>query len=183
MRRSACLLLLLAVPALAQKPSVLGNTKDDEDEWAKKPARPAAAPSAGADVALLRGLLFATEPNPLEVRTQAIEDLGLLGDPRALNPLAQMVFDPNPAVWTAALRAIGAMRHPRAEEILSNIVRHPSLSEAHKLKALEYLPFQNTASAIRFIAAVPRTTTLPTGVQNLGRRIMLEIPLARGGTQ
>ena len=186
MRRSACLLLLLAVPALAQgKPSVLGNTKDDEDEWAKKPSPVAAAgtTTTGADLALLRGLLFATEPNPLEVRTQAIEDLGLLGDTRALNPLAQLIFDPNPSIWSAALRAIGAMRHPRAEEILSNIIRHPSLSEAHKLKALEYLPFQNTASAIRFIAAVPRTTTLPTGVQNLGRRIMLEIPLARGGTQ
>lgn len=182
MRRSACcLLLLLAVPALAQgKSSVLGNTKDDEEEVQKKPP-PGGLP--GPDVALLRGLLFATEPNPLEVRTQAIEDLGLLGDARALNPLAQLIFDPNPAIWTAALRAIGAIRHPRAEEILSNIIRHPSLSEAHKLKALEFLPFQNTASAIRFIAMVPRTTTLPTGVQNLGRRIMLELPLARGGTQ
>lgn len=178
--RSACLVFLLALPALGQgRPSTFGNTKDDEEPAARK----ADVATPGPDVALLRGILFATEPNPLEVRTQAIEDLGLLGDARALNPLAQMVFDPNPAVWTAALRAIGAIRHPRAEEILSNIVRHPSLSEAHKLKALEYLPFQNTPSAIRFIASVQRTTTLPIGVQNLGRRIMLEIPLARGGTQ
>jgi hypothetical protein len=173
--------LCLAAPALAQpRKSAFGNTKDDEDPAPKKIAP---APTAGPDLALLRGLLFATEPNPLEVRAQAIEDLGLLGDARALNPLAGMIFDPNPTIWAAALRAIGAIRNPRAEEILSNIIRHPSLSEAHKLKALEYLPFQNTASAIRFIASVQRTTTLPSGVQNLGRRIMLEVPLARGGTQ
>lgn len=182
--RPLLLLCLLALPALAQvrKDSSLGNTKDD-DEGAAPVASRAVECSAGADVALLRGLLYATEPNPLEVRVQAIEDLGLLGDARALNPLAQMVFDPNAAVWAAALRAIGAIRHPRAEEILSNIIRHPSLSEAQKLKALEYLPFQNTPSAIRFIASLPRTTTLPLSVQNLGRRIMLEVPLARGGTQ
>ncbi|MBE2250269.1 MAG: HEAT repeat domain-containing protein [Myxococcus sp.] len=182
--RFVCLLLLLALPVLAQprKASAFGNTKDDDEPASPQPSAPAAE-CAGADVALLRGLLFATEPNPLEVRVQAIEDLGLLGDARALNPLAQLVFDPNARVWSAALRAIGAIRHPRAEEILSNIIRHPQLAEAQKLKALEYLPFQNTPSAIRFIASVQRTTTLPSGVQNLGRRIMLEIPLARGGTQ
>lgn len=181
--RFSLLVVLLALPALAQpKPgkSAFGNTKDDADE---APKAVPSTPLPGADVALLRGLLYATEPNPLEVRRQAIEDLGLLGDPRALNPLASMIFDPNAVVWQAALRAIGAIRHPRAEEILSNIVRHPSLSEAQKLKALEYLVFQNTSSALRFIASVQRTTTLPVGVQNLGRRIMLEVPLARGGTQ
>jgi hypothetical protein len=179
--RLACLLCLLALPVLAQaKKSAFGNTKDDDEP---APPKPAVAQTAGPDIALLRGLLFATDPNPLEVRTQAIEDLGLLGDARALNPLAQLVFDPNPAVWGAALRAIGVIRHPRSEEILSNIIRHPALGEAHKLKALEYLPFQNTPSALRFIASIQRTTTLPSGVQNLGRRIMLEVPLARGGTQ
>lgn len=181
MRLISLLLSLLAGIALAEpKKTAFGNTKDDEEPVAKaEPARGA----QGADLALLRGLLFATEPNPLEVRVQAIEDLGLLGDARALNPLAGMIFDPNSMVWQAALRAIGAIRAPRAEEILSNIVRHPALSEAHKLKALEYLPFQNTPSALRFIASVQRTTSLPLGVQNLGRRIMLEVPLSRGGAQ
>jgi hypothetical protein len=181
MRLIAPFLCFFALTAAAQpKRSAFGNTKDDDEPAAKREATTAAA---GPDVALLRGLLFATEPNPLEVRVQAIEDLGLLGDARALNPLAGMIFDPNPQIWQAALRAIGAIRAPRAEEILSNIVRHPSLSEGHKLKALEYLPFQNTPSAIRFIASIQRTTTLPVGVQNLGRRIMLEVPLSRGGAQ
>ncbi len=183
MRFLSLVAFLFALAAVAQpKPgkSAFGNTKDLEEE-APKAASVTALP--GKDVALLRGLLHATEPNPMEVRSQAIEDLGLLGDTRALNPLAGMIFDPNPVIWQSALRAIGAIRHPRAEEILSNIVRHPSLSEAHKLKALEYLVFQNTNSALRFIASVQRTTTLPLGVQNLGRRIMLEVPLARGGTQ
>jgi hypothetical protein len=180
MRLPLLLALLVAgsVAAQPRRPGVsLGNTKDDEE-----PKKAALAP-ARPDVGLLRGLLFATEPNPMEVRIQAIEDLGLLGDPRALNVLAQMIFDPNPAVWSSALRAIGAIRHPRAEEILSNIVRHPTLSEGHKLKALEYLPFQNTPGALRFIASVPRTPTVPLSVQNLARRILLEIPLSRGGTQ
>jgi HEAT repeat protein len=180
--RLTFLLYLSALPVFAQtkKVSAFGNTKDTDEP---SPPRATTDQSPGADVALLRGLLFATEPNPIEVRTVAIQDLGLLGDARALNVLAQMVFDPNPAVWSAALRAIGVIRHPRAEEILSNIIRHPALGEAHKLKALEYLPFQNTPSAIRFVASIQRTTTLPTGVQNLGRRIMLEIPAARGGPQ
>lgn len=81
------------------------------------------------------------------------------------------------------MRAVGAIRHPRAEEVLSNVVRHPTLSEAHKLKALEHLPFQNTPSALRFIASLPRTPTAPLAVQNLARRIQLEVPLSRGGTQ
>jgi hypothetical protein len=173
------LLTSLTVGAQPRRPGTsLGNSKDDEE-----PRRPALPATPGHDVGLLRAILFATEPNPMEVRTLAIEDLGLFGDARALNVLAQMVFDPNPAVWAAALRAIGAIRHPRAEEILSNVIRHPTLSEGHKLRALEYLPFQNTPGALRFIANVPRTPTVPLSVQNLARRILLELPLSRGGTQ
>ena len=91
MRLPLLLALLVAgsVAAQPRRPGVsLGNTKDDEE-----PKKAALAP-ARPDVGLLRGLIFATEPNPMEVRIQAIEDLGLLGDPRALNVLAQMIFDP-----------------------------------------------------------------------------------------
>lgn len=178
MRHLVFAVSFFAVSAFAQPRKTLGNGKDDDEV-----PRPVAPPARNADLALLRGLMFASEPNPLEVRIQAIEDLGLLGDARAVNSLAQLVYDPNAQIWTAALRAIGAIRHPRSEEVLSNIIRHPALSEGHKLKALELLPFQNTPSALRFINGVPRTTTLPTSVQNLGRRILLEVPLARGGTQ
>jgi HEAT repeat protein len=170
---------LACATAWAQKrPAPLGNAKDNDDE---PPKRVVTSALSGTDVALFRGLLFATEPSPIEVRVQAIEDLGFLQDPRALNFLAQLVFDPNPLVWTAALRAIGAMRHPRAEEILSNVIRHPSLGEGQKLKALEFLPFQNTPSALRFIAQLPQGTGIPGGVQGLSRRILLEIPASRGG--
>lgn len=175
--RHLLLLSLLAVSAVAQpKRSALGSGKDDDEV----PAKPVV--TANADLALLRALLFASEPNPPEVRIQSIEDLGLLGDARALNSLAQLVYDPNPLVWAAALRSIGAIRNPRAEEILANVVKHPTLSEGHKLKALEFLPFQNTTSALRFISSLPRTSTAPLSVQNLSRRILAEIPSSRGGT-
>ncbi len=175
-----CLLGLATFPAHAQArraTAPIGNAKEDDE-----PKQPAGRPTPGPEVALLRGILAALDTNPVEVRTQAIEDLGLLQDPRALNLLAQLVLDPNPAVWRAAMRAVALIRHPRAEEILANVVRHPTLSESHKLLALEFLPFQNTSTALRFIAGVTRTTSLPNAVQNLGRRIMLEVPLARGGT-
>jgi hypothetical protein len=174
-------LALWGAATWAQKrPSSLGSAKDDDDVC---PKCPRVGPVPGADLALFRGLLFATEPSPVEVRVQAIEDLGFLQDPRALNFLAQLIFDPNPAIWTAAFRAIGAIRHPRAEEILSNVIRHPSLSEGHKLKALEFLPFQNTPSALRFVSQLPQASSVPVSVQAMSRRILLEVPPSRGGRQ
>jgi HEAT repeat protein len=120
----------------------------------------------GADAALLRGLLWATEPTPEEIRVIAIEDLALLGDPRALNPLVALLWDPNPRVQAAALRAIALFQHPRAEEILSGVVRHPKLADALKLQALDGLLYQRTASARATVEAASRDPRLPLAIQS-----------------
>jgi hypothetical protein len=147
----------------------LGNVKE-EDEPLPPP------PKADADVGLLRGVLFAFEPAPTEIRVLAIEDLGLLGDPRALNPLAQLVMDPNVTVQLAALRAIGAMQHPRAEAILANIVRHPSINERVKMSAIDALLFQNTASSIAFLQQLSRGSSFHPTLQQQARRVLLDLP-------
>lgn len=136
----------------------IGSSKEDE------PCPVKAAATSGADLAFLRAVTWAFEPAPLEIRGQAIEDLGLLGDTRALNPLASMSLDANPAIARAAVRAVGNMRNPRAEEILANLVRHPTAPLAIKQLALSLLPYQNTATALRFIHATARQ---PTGAYEL----------------
>lgn len=130
------------------------------------PESAATGASIGADAALLRGLLWATEPTPEEIRVTAIEDLALLGDPRALNPLAALLWDPNPRVQAAALRAIALFQHPRAEEILSGVVRHSKLADALKLQALDGLLYQRTASARATVEAASRDPRLPLAIQS-----------------
>lgn len=153
-----CSLSLAALAAAPIKRSVaIGSAKEDEE-------CPVKIATSGADLAFLRGLTWAFEPAPMEIRGQAIEDLGLLGDTRALNPLAAMSLDANPAIARAAVRAVANMRHPRAEEILSNLVRHPTAPLATKQFALSLLPFQNTPTALRFIHS---TAKQPTGTYEL----------------
>lgn len=153
-----CSLSLTAAAAQARRGLAIGSSKEDE------PCPVRSTATGGADLAFLRGVTWAFEPAPLEIRGQAIEDLGLLGDARALNPLAAMTLDANPAIAKAAVRAIGTMRHPRAEEILSNLVRHPTAPIATKQLALSLLPFQNTATALRFIHGIAKQ---PTGSYEL----------------
>ena len=166
MTRLACAALcLVSVVVMAagvpppKRGSAIGSAKEDEPCPAPK-----STGTTGADLAFLRGVTWAFEPAPLEVRGQAIEDLGLLGDIRALNPLAALSLDANPAIAKAAVRAIASMRHPRAEEIQSNLERHPTAPLATKQVALSLLPFQNTATALRFIHATARQ---PTGSYEL----------------
>lgn len=121
---------------------------------------------ASPDTALLRGILWATEPAPEEVRVIAIEDLALLGDPRALDPLAALVWDPSPRVQAAAVRAVALFQHPRAEQILSDVVRHPSLPEPLKLQALDGLLFQRTPSAHAFVRDAARNPRYSLTVQS-----------------
>ncbi len=156
-----CCVSFFAVAAAGpRRGAAIGSSKEDEP----CPVVKAPAGATGADLAFLRGLTWAFEPAPLEIRGQAIEDLGLLGDTRALNPLASMSLDANPAIAKAAVRAVGNMRNPRAEEILANLVRHPTAPLATKQLALSLLPYQNTATALRFIHATARQ---PTGTYEL----------------
>lgn len=172
------LLGFLATTAMgAPRGASLGSVKDDDLPQA--PAR-VATRSAASDVALMRAVTWAFEPAPIEVRVQAIEDLGLLGDPRALNFLAQLALDPNPAFAKAGVRAVALIKHPRAEEILSNIIRHPTLPELLKLQAIQLLPMQGSDSAIRFLQQVTGGT-YPWSLQGAAHNLLLEVPRERGG--
>lgn len=166
-----CCFSLTATAAPAKRGAAIGSSKEDEPCPAPK------ASTAGADLAFLRGLTWAFEPAPMEIRGQAIEDLGLLGDTRALNPLAAMSLDANPAIARAAVRAIGSMRHPRAEEILSNLVRHPTAPLPTKQVALALLPYQNTATALRFIHATARQPTGSYELLQAARALSAALPV------
>lgn len=160
---------LLSGVALAAPPkSGIGSAKEE-----------AACPQpglGGADLALLRATRWAVEPAPLEVRVIAIEDLGLLGDPRALNFAAQFALDPNPRMAGAAVRAVSLLRHPRATEILRNVVRHPSVADAVRVLALRQLVFQNSWAAIRFVRQCTTDTTLPSPVVSAARQLAAQLP-------
>jgi len=173
--------------AAAAKPaSAIGSAK--EDDWAPlPPPEPAVVEPKmpvvhhAPDVALMRGVMWAFEPAPVEIRRQAIEDLGLLGDPRALNMLAQLSLDPNPAFAKAGVRAIALIRHPRAEEILCNIVRHPTLTEELKVMAIGLLPMQRTDSSVRFLKTV-MSGQFAWALQGAARTALGELPsTARSG--
>jgi HEAT repeat protein len=143
-------------PAQTQ-PTPLGAAKDDEAaSFQPPPASGLTVTAEESDRALLRGLLFAYEPAPTEIRVLAIEDLALLGDARALNVLAQLILDPNPLVQQASVRAVRAFQTPRAEEILENVIRHPRIADPLKLYALQSLPFQRSATAREFLQLVSR---------------------------
>lgn len=141
--------LLTAPPALAQGASA-----------------PSESAPVGPDQALLRGILWTTEPAPEEIRTIAIEDLALLGDPRALSPLSVLLWDPNPRIQAAAVRAIGLFQHLRAEEILSSAVRNPRLPDAVKIQALDGLLYQRTPSARATVETASRDPRLPLAIQS-----------------
>lgn len=168
-------LLALIVAPLAhaagiKKPAgVIGNAK--EDELVCPPAPVTDAPS---EAALLRALGFAFESTPIEIRSQAIEDLGLLGDPRALNLLATLSLDANPAVSKAAVRAIGLFHHPRAEEILSNLVRLQQVPLATRQQALALLPFQNTITAVRLVHFTARDRMNPAQLVQQARTLIAQ---------
>ena len=177
MRWSVLVGLVVAGVAFAApgKQKGIGSLREDDPD----PVAPAVAPANEADLAFLRALLWALEPAPTEIRVIAIEDLGLLGDPRALNPLAELLIDPNPAVQSAALKSIAALRYPRSEEILTNVARHPTLPERLKLSAVDSVLFQNTNSAIVFLKQVARSTTFTFNLQNAAKRALAEVPAER----
>jgi hypothetical protein len=187
--------LLLAAAAHAQaparpRPAAPARPGPGKEQPARPTPAPAAAPAPEApppsapplpagdapaappeDTALLRALLWAARPAPEEVRAIAIEDVALLGDARALDALAALLWDPNPRIQQAALRAVALFQHPRAEEILGNVVRHPRMPDALKIQALNGLIFQRTPAARRAVqdAAVDARLTAP--VQNAARTV------------
>ncbi|MGE6763765.1 HEAT repeat domain-containing protein [Corallococcus interemptor] len=156
--------LLLTAAAHAQAPSTPAPKAAPKAD--KAPADPHAQ-----DDSLLKGLLWAAEPAPEEIRALAIEDLALLGDTRALDPLAAFIWDPNPRIQQAALRAVALFQHRRAEEILGNVVRHPRLPDALKIQALGGLLYQRTATARRVVQDVAADSRVGYAVQNAARSV------------
>ena len=136
--------------------SQLGSAKE-EPPACPEPAPCPKAPCSEDDVALLRGLQNAFEPAPVEIRVIAVEDLALLQDARALNALAHLALDPDPKVAVAAVETVGHFLHPRAEEILANVIRHPQLAPALKVAAVKALPVQGTPSARELLTEIVNT--------------------------
>ncbi len=140
----ACALIVAAAPPKT-KLRPIGNAKEDTES--ALPVQPSPKAQSAADVAFDAAMAQVFEPGPIEVRVRAIENVGLLGDARGLNPLAHLSLDANPLVAQAAVRAVGLIQHSRAEEILTNLLFHPAPNEATKQLALRMLAFQNTNSA------------------------------------
>ncbi|NOJ83427.1 HEAT repeat domain-containing protein [Myxococcus xanthus] len=161
--------LLLAGLLLATAPRAQASPPPGP---APTPPVEAAPAPATDDSALLRGLLGAVRPAPEEIRAIAIEDLALLGDARALDALATLLWDPNPRIQQAALRAVTLFQHARAEEILANVVRHPRLPDALKIQALNGLVFQRTPTARRAVQDAAVDSRLTAGVQNAARAVV-----------
>jgi HEAT repeat protein len=148
--------LLLAAPAVLAQGTAA----------APAPTASATGTFVGPDQALLRGILWATEPAPEEIRVIAIEDLALLGDPRALAPLSALLWDPNPRIQQAVVRTVALFQHPRAEQILSDVVRNARLPDALKIQALDGLLYQRTPSARATVEAASRDARLPVAIQS-----------------
>ena len=177
-----------ATPARPAPGTAPGTAKEQPARATPSPAAPTPAPEAPSapplpsgdapataavseDTALLRALLWAVKPAPEEVRAIAIEDVALLGDARALDALATLLWDPNPRIQQASLRAVALFQHPRAEEILGNVVRHPRMPDALKIQALNGLIFQRTPAARRTVQDAAVDARLTSPVQNAARTV------------
>jgi HEAT repeat protein len=170
-------LLALAVAAGPTKPSQSLGSPKQEEPAAAAPSKscPPQAPCPrcpDADTALARALAWVADPAPEEIRAIAVEDLGFLGDPRALNTLALLILDPSPAVQMAALRAVRSFTAPRAEEILANVVRHPYPTEQVKVFAVESLAFQRTPTARQFLEHVRDGAQYSTRLQAVAKQTL-----------
>ncbi|WP_224362076.1 HEAT repeat domain-containing protein [Hyalangium versicolor] len=161
---------LLLAGFLLTAPAALAQGVAAEPAPSESTAAATSAP-VSPDVALLRAILWTSEPAPDEIRAIAIEDLALLGDARALGPLSALLGDPNPRVQTAAVRAVALFQHPRAEEILTSVVRSTRLPDALKIQALDGLLYQRTPSAKAAVEAASRDPRLPYAIQSAAMNV------------
>ncbi len=159
----------LAAGAAPKGSKPIGSAKEDDSE-----AVEVARWTESVDLALQSGLLQLFEPAPLEVRVRATENMGLLQDPRALNALAQLTLDPNPSIALAAVRAVGLVKHPRAEAILTNLLFHPAASDLTKRLALRLLPFQNSPSCRMTVYRISTRSDLGYELSALARSVYNE---------
>lgn len=168
------LLFALSTAALAQgrtqkRPASVLRGEDDADPPPSKPSTTASESCGDPDRALGLALSYAFEQAPEEIRVIAIEDLGLLGDPRALDALAALVLDSNPRIQVAAVRAAASFNTLRATQILENVVRHPRLPMPLKEQALRSLPFHRRPRVRDFLAAVSKAPSYPLNLRKIAQ--------------
>lgn len=175
LRKLAALAVLGSTKVYA---GLIGNAKDDDES----PAGVTRVAAGERDRALLNGVLNFSAPAPAEVRAMAAEDLAFLQDPRALNVLAQAVLDHQVPVQRAALRAIAAFRHPRAEQVLRNVCLHPSASMATRTSALQSLVYQRTHSSLAFLKEAAGRKSLPAPLREAAHESLKLARLDRAPT-
>lgn len=133
--------LLVAAPSLA----------DPSD------APPLVGAPSDADRALIAASSAAVEPGPLEVRVLAVEDLGLLGDGRAVPLLRRLlVTEQHPALQRAAVKALRALGSPAAASVLDEALRTARLSlegARELLSALPWLRWEQSRATLQWAAA------------------------------
>lgn len=115
-----------------------------------------AAPS-DADRALISASAAAVGPGPLEVRVLAVEDLGLLGDPRAVPLLRRLLLtELQGPLQRAAVRALRALGSEACVSVLDEALRTNRLTHEgarELLASLPYLRWEMARAALVWAAA------------------------------
>jgi len=137
---------------------------------------PLVAAPADADRALIAAIAAAVEPGPLEVRVLAIEELGLLGDVRAV-PLVRRILlaEPQVALQRAAVRALRALGTAQAVSVLDEALKSGRLSSEGSREVLAALP------SLRWEASRAALTWASVNGASYELRFAAEAALARFG--
>ncbi|MBM4380427.1 MAG: HEAT repeat domain-containing protein [Deltaproteobacteria bacterium] len=122
-----------------------------------------AAPS-DADRALISASSAAVGPGPLEIRVLSVEELGLLGDPRAVPLLRRVLLtETQGPLQRAAVRALRALGSEACVSVLDEALRTGRLTHegARELIAsLPYLRWEVARAALAWAAASGQTYEL-----------------------
>lgn len=108
-----------------------------------------------ADRAFAAAVEEAVRPAPVEVRVWAVEDLGLLGDPRATMLLRRLLFsERHAAIQRAAVRALRALGNAEATQVLDEALRVqlPLEVSTELVLALPYLRWARAREALVWAA-------------------------------
>lgn len=137
---------------------------------------PLVAAPADADRALIAAIAAAVEPGPLEVRVLATEELGLLGDVRAV-PLVRRILlaEPQVALQRAAVRALRALGTAQAVSVLDEALKSGRLSTEGSREVLAALPY------LRWEASRAALTWASVNGASYELRFAAEAALARFG--